>query len=117
MEPFYTQHQHGPTTAIDFQTESLMNGQELERIAKSLYRLIDEEHRARLLLDFTKVRYLSSQAIGMLLALNKKLAQTPGASLALCGVGPQLMELLKITRLHRVFTIYPSQKEALGKTP
>ena len=40
----------------------------LEQVAQQLYRLIDEEDRRRLVLDFEKVQYLSSQAIGILLA-------------------------------------------------
>jgi anti-anti-sigma regulatory factor len=31
----------------------------------------------------------------------------------LCGVGPKLMELLKITRLDRLLTVKPSQQEAV----
>ena len=104
MEPFFTERQDGTTTIVVFQTESLMNHLELERIGQGLSALVDEGRRHQLLLDFTKVRYLSSQAIGVLLSLHKKIAQVRG-SLVLCGVGPELMDLLRITRLNRMFTI------------
>lgn len=114
MDAFFSQRREGPFTVIDFQTESLMNHADLERIGQALYRLIDEEHHKQVLLDFTRVRFLSSQAIGILLTLNKKLAQVEGGKLVLCGVGPSLMELLKITRLNRVFTIRTDRKDALS---
>ena len=114
MDAFFTQRQEGPFTVVDFQTESLMNQSDLERIGQALYRLIDEEDRKQLLLDFTRVRFLSSQAIGILLTLNKKLGQIEGGKLVLCSVGPQLLELLKITRLNRVLTIRPNRKDALS---
>jgi anti-anti-sigma factor len=59
------------------------------------------------------VQFLSSQAIGIILTMNKKLMPLKSSKLVLCGVGPKLMELLKITRLDRLLTIKPTQREAL----
>ena len=116
MDDYYKVRQSGKHTVVDFQTPSLMNPQELERIGSSLFRMVDEEKRDRVVLDFTKVKYLSSQAIGIILTLNKKLSGGSAGSdnLVLCGVGPQLMQLLKITRLDRILTIKNDQKEAVA---
>jgi anti-sigma B factor antagonist len=100
-------------TIVEFTSASLMDPIELEQIAQQLYKLVDEQDKRRIILDFEKVQYLSSQAIGILLALQKKLAALKKSSLVLCGVGARLMELLRITRLDRVLTIKPSQKEAI----
>ena len=100
-------------TVVEFKTPSLMDPLILEEIGKELYRLVDEEDKRRLILDFEKVQYLSSQAIGIVLTLNKKLAALKNSKFVLCGVGPKLMELLKITRLDRILTIKPSQREAV----
>ena len=51
--------------------------------------------------------------IGMLLGMQKKLAALKNSRLILCGVGPRLLELLKITRLDRMLTVKPSQAEAV----
>jgi anti-sigma B factor antagonist len=100
-------------TVIEFRTASLMDPIVLEQIGQALYKIVDEEDRRRLILDFAQVEYLSSQAIGIILTLNKKLSGLPHNKLVLCGVGPRLMELLKITRLDRLLTVKPSQKEAV----
>ena len=102
-------------SVVEFKTTSLMDPIILEEIGKELYRLVDEEDRRKLLLDFEKVQYLSSQAIGIILTLNKKLTGTSagGQNLVLCGVGPQLMQLLKITRLDRILTVKPTQHEGV----
>ena len=117
MNDFYTMRQAGKHTVIEFQTPSLMNPQDLERVGLQLFRMVDEEKRDRLVLDFGKVKYLSSQAIGIILTLNKKLSGGSAGSdnLVLCGVGPQLMQLLKITRLDRILTIKNTQQEAVAK--
>jgi anti-sigma B factor antagonist len=111
--PHYTTQQIGDYTVIEFRTPSLMDPLVLEDIGKSLYRLVDEEDRRMMILDFERVQYLSSQAIGIILTLNKKLTALPKNSLVLCGVGPKLMELLKITRLDKVLKVTPTQKEAV----
>lgn len=90
-----------------------MDAVDLENIGQCLYRLIDEEDRRKIVLDFEKVTYLSSQAIGIVLNMNKKLRALPHSKLVLCGVGPKLMELVKITRLDKILTIKPSQREAV----
>jgi anti-sigma B factor antagonist len=115
MDDFYSVRQAGKHTVVDFLTPSLMNPQELEKIGASLFKMVDEEKRDRVVLDFSKVKYLSSQAIGIILTLNKKLSggSAGGENLVLCGVGPQLMQLLKITRLDRILTIKDNQKEAV----
>lgn len=112
MSQFNVQ-QIGEHTVVEFTSPSLMDPIELEQVAQQLYQLVDEQDRRKIILDFEKVQYLSSQAIGILLAMQKKLAALKKSNLILCGVGARLMELLRITRLDRVLTIKPSQKEAI----
>ncbi len=109
----FSVQQIAQTTVVEFTTASLMDPLELEKAAAALYRLIDDEDRRKIVLDFEKVQYLSSQAIGILLAMQRKLAALPDSRMVLCGVGPRLLELLRITRLDRVLAIKPSQKEAV----
>jgi len=111
--PHFTVQKVEKFTVVEFRTPSLMDPVQLEQIGQSLYRLVDEEDRRRIVLDFEKVTYLSSQAIGIVLQMNKKLGALKNSKLVLCGVGGRLMELVKITRLDKVLTIKPSQREAV----
>jgi len=112
MSSFNVQ-QIGDSTVVEFTSPSLMDPIELEQISQQLFKLVDEQDRRRMVLDFEKVQYLSSQAIGMLLGMQKRLASLKKSNLVLCGVGARLMELLRITRLDRVLSVKPSQKEAV----
>ena len=114
MNEIFQRHQVGPFTVIEFVTPSLMDPVVLEGTAQSLYKIIDEEDQRKFVLDFGKVQYLSSQAIGIVLAMHKKLNSVPGSKLVLCSVGPKFMDLLKLTRLDRLLTIRADQKEAMG---
>jgi anti-sigma B factor antagonist len=115
MDDIYKLREYGERAVVAFQTSSLMNAADMERLRADLIRLVDQEKRTHLILDFRRVQFVTSQMIGILLTLNKKLAAIPGATpLVLCGVGPQVLELLKISRLDRILTIKDSRKEALG---
>jgi len=113
MNPHFTVHPFPKYSVVEIHTPSLMDPIQLEEIGKELYRLVDDEDRRKLVLDFEKVQYLSSQAIGIILTLQKKLGPLKNSKMVLCGVGPKLMELLKITRLDRILTIKPTQHEAV----
>ena len=101
-------------TVVEFRTASLMDPILLENISQAIYELIDAQDKRRIILDFEQVEYLSSQAIGIVLAMHKKLNSLKNSRLVLCSVGPKLMELIKLTRLDRLLTIKPSQKEAVA---
>jgi len=116
QQPFFNERTDGQFTIVEFATESLMNPLELETIGQSLYQLVDRVQPDNLLLDFKRVKYLSSQAVGIILTLNKKVSQKKGAALILCGVGPSLLQLLKITRLDKILTIKPTQADVLQPT-
>ena len=100
-------------TVVEFRTPSLMDPVQLEQVGQALYRLVDAEDRRLIILDFANVQYISSQAIGIVLTMNKKLSSLKRSKLVLCGVGAKLMELLKITRLDRILTIKATQREAV----
>lgn len=117
MEGVYKLRRSGTHTVVQFQTPTLMNAQDMDRVSAALFRFVDDDKPSSLILDFTKVQFLSSQAVGFLIQLNKKLNGTGagGDRFILCGVGPQLMQLLKITRLERILNIKPTLREALGR--
>ena len=100
-------------TVVEFKTSSLMDPVDLQNIGDALYRIVDEEDKRLVIMDFEQVQYISSQAIGIILTMNKKLGSLKGSKLILCGIGPRLLELLKITRLDKILTIKATQKEAI----
>jgi anti-sigma B factor antagonist len=110
----FTVQQVKDYTVVEFKINSLMDAIELDHIAQSLYRLVDEEDRRRIILDFEKVQYLSSQAIGIIMAMRKKLGALSNSKLILVGVGERLMQLIKIVGLDKALTIKATQKEAIN---
>ncbi len=73
---------------------------------------IDRQHR-HLLLDFAGVSYISSGGLRVLLATAKKL-KNPGDRFALCSLSPEVMKILKLAGFTSIFSIHPSEGEALA---
>ena len=76
--------------------EDLMEG-ELEGLA-------EESRGGHLLLDFSKVEYLNSDDLGVLINLHKKM-QRFGGRLTLVNLNAQVYEVFAVTRLHTFLTI------------
>jgi anti-sigma B factor antagonist len=113
MESDFIVSQIDRSTIVEFRIASLMDPVQLETIGSRLYKLIDEEDHRHLILDFSNVQYLSSQAIGIVMSIYKKVSALKRGNLILCGINDKLAELLRITRLDKVLTVKASQKEAL----
>jgi anti-sigma B factor antagonist len=98
---------------VEIVTPSLQDQAELAALGADLYRLVDEQDNRRLVVDFGQVKFISSQAIGILAQLHKKTAALKGGLLILCNLSPTMLGLLKIVRLDKVIAITPTQEEAL----
>ena len=83
-------------------------------VGRELHRLIEEEGHTRLVVNFAGVRYLSSEVLGILAGLQRKVDPVRG-SIVLCGMDQLLRDMLRITHLDRVFHVCGDEAEALGR--
>ncbi|KKL57020.1 hypothetical protein LCGC14_2239560, partial [marine sediment metagenome] len=74
---------------------------------------VDEQAQRKLLLDFSRVKFLSSAMLGVLISLQKRSAGIKGR-VVICGLRPELHKVFKITRLDKLFDFYDNETEALG---
>jgi anti-sigma B factor antagonist len=63
--------------------------------------------------DFASVDHLSSAALGMLINVNNRVKQRNG-QLRLTNIKPQIFEVFVITKLNKLFRIYPTRTEAMA---
>ncbi len=68
--------------------------------------------RPRLVFDFTAVRHLDSAGVELLLQCMEEAMKRNG-DLKLAAVSPQLAVILEMTRVDRLFEIFPSSTEAV----
>ena len=98
---------------VEFTNNRIIDEANIAEIERSLAVLIDEQANPRLLLDFANVDFLSSAALGKLITANNLIRQKNG-QLRLCNIKPQIYEVFVITKLNKLFRIFPTRDEALA---
>ena len=68
----------------------------------------------RLVVDMTDVTFVASSGIGMLVKLHQG-AKAAGGKLVVCGLNDQLAELMRMTRMDRLFAIVADRTKAMKK--
>lgn len=99
-------------TVAKFTDKKILDEGNIQLIGNQLFSLVDEDRRQKIVLDFTNVEYLSSAALGKLITMDKKVKSISG-KLRLCNIRSDILEVFKITRLDKLFTIKENQEKAL----
>jgi anti-sigma B factor antagonist len=98
---------------VEFTSSRILDEANIAEIGNTLAALIDEADHPKLLLDFSNVDHLSSAALGELIKANNRLRER-GGQLRLANIKPQILEVFVITKLNKLFRIFPSRAEALA---
>jgi anti-sigma B factor antagonist len=104
---------HKDIRIVEFTNNRILDEANIAEIGNTLGAMIEEVDNPKLLLDFATVDHLSSAALGMLINANNKIRERNG-QLRLAGIKPQIMEVFVITKLNKLFRIFPARAEALA---
>lgn len=99
-------------SVVEFTDRKILEELAIDEIGDELSKIASGGADAKILLNFKNVEHLSSAALGMLITLNRQVAEQNG-SLKLSDISPQIFEVFKITRLNKLFDIYDTADEAL----
>jgi anti-anti-sigma factor len=101
-------------TIVTFTDEKILEEKDVRELEQALASLIEQAEGIKLVLDFSKVRFMSSAVLGLLIKVSKRVYQHNGR-LALCAIGPRIYEIFKITRLTKIFDIYKDAEAAASR--
>lgn len=102
----------GDALVVTFQNAQILDSLVIETIGQELYALTDQRACRKIVLDFSNVRFLSSQMLGVLMSLQKKSVAIKGR-LLLCALQPDLQKVFHIVKLERVLPIVADRQTAL----
>jgi anti-sigma B factor antagonist len=86
-------------------------GEESNSLRERVKALI-AEGKKKIVLNMAEVKYIDSAGLGILVAAHVS-AKTQGAALHLSNLGHKFHDVLQLTRLLTVFSVYDSQAEAI----
>ena len=99
-------------TVVSFNEISMGAAVEIETLSKRMARLIESDKPMKMVVDFEKVKFFSSQTLGLLLDVRKRLQAYDG-EIVISGINPQLHRVFKITNLDKIFDFYPDVESAV----
>ena len=104
--------QVGDVTVVNFLTSQVLDEFNVQQLGQELNDLVDKQNMIRLVINFSKIKFLSSAVLGKMISLNKKVAAQKG-HMAFCNINPDIMQVFKITRLDKLIAIYDDEDEAV----
>ena len=102
----------GNVTIVSFGSETITGLSGLEQINERLRSLIADDQPAKIVVDFDGVKFFSSQVLGLLVDVWRRLSDYGGIML-ISGINPQLNRVFKITNLDKIFEFYPDRASAV----
>ena len=102
----------GDVTIVSFGLETITGLSGLEQINERLRALIADDQPGKIVVDFDGVKFFSSQVLGLLVDVWRKLSDYGGIML-ISGINPQLNRVFKITNLDKIFEFYPNRASAV----
>nr|WP_320048257.1 STAS domain-containing protein [uncultured Desulfuromonas sp.] len=103
------EHDHVITLTLKEERLDAHNSSELKAQLLTLF----EEGKVNIVIDLSPVRFIDSSGLGALVSGFKNASSREGG-LKLCGLQSQVKSMFELTRLHRVFEIFPGTDEALA---
>src|SRR4029078_11672791 len=81
--------QKGEVTVVRFVDRKILDEANIQELGSELFKLVEQEKRKNLLLNFSNVEFLSSAALGKLITLDKKVKANAGR-LKLSNIRPEI---------------------------
>jgi len=103
----------GDYTIIGFLDADILDQINIHEMGREMYAVVESSPAIKLIVDFEGVQFLSSSALGKLIALNRKVGEVAG-TLKMCRIQPEIMEVFRITKLDTIFDIYPDIDAAMA---
>ena len=98
----------GRVAVVAFKATSISNAEGITAAAEQIKRFIEENHPNRIVFDFERVKFFSSQVLGLLLDIRAKL-ETYNGEVVISAIEPQLHRVFKITNLDKIFRSLQAQ--------
>ena len=102
----------GDVTVISFDGALLCDADGIEAAGDKIKEMTLTEHPKKVVVDFCGVKFFSSQVLGVLLELWRRVEGFQG-KVVIIGINPQLYRVFKITNLDKLFDFFDDKKSAV----
>lgn len=97
---------------VTFTAAAISDINKIAVISDKVSEFVESNHPAKLVFDFSIVKFFCSQVLGLLLQTRAKLEEYNG-EVVLSAINPQLYRVFKITNLDKIFRFFPDRDSAV----
>ena len=97
---------------VAFKATSISDVEGIDTASKQIKEFIQENHPSGIVFDFERVKFFSSQVLGLLLSIRDEL-QTSNGEVVISAINPRLHRVFKITNLDKVFRFFQDRETAI----
>ena len=110
-----TMHERmGDIGIVRFETAQVLEEMNVQQLGDELRELVEKHYLVKLIINFERVKFLSSAVLGKLISLNKRVANEKGR-LGLCNINDDVRQVFKITRLDKIIPIFETEGQAVSR--
>jgi anti-anti-sigma factor len=95
-------------TIVTFEDQTILEDQQIRKLERALMPVIRDNQDKRLVLNFAKVKFMSSAFLGLLVKVHKRVIEA-GGHLQLFNLDPKIQKVFEITQLVKIFDIVRSE--------
>jgi anti-anti-sigma factor len=95
-------------TIVTFEEENILEDQQIRKLERALLPVVRDSQQKKLVLNFIKVKFMSSAFLGLLVKVHKRVIEA-GGSLQLYNLDPKIQKVFEITQLVKIFDIVKSE--------
>lgn len=98
---------------VAFMSASVTDVEVIAAAGEQIKKFIEENNPNKVIFDFKRVKFFSSQVLGLLLDIRAKLGTCNG-EVIISAIDPLLHRVFRITNLDKVFKFFPDEKSAIS---
>ena len=102
----------GNAAVVAFEATSISDVEGITAVAEQIREFIEKNHPEKIIFDFGKVKFFSSQVLGVLLENRARLEEYNG-EVVISAINPQLYRVFRITNLDKIFRFFPDKEAAV----
>ena len=111
---YFTLEEQGDVLVVSFKSRLLNDEENIEQLGQELFSLVEQSSWLKLVLDLSKVDYLTSSVLGKLITLHRKLHRSQG-KMVLIGLTEGVDAILRTSKLLTYFAIADSRDAAIAQ--
>jgi anti-anti-sigma factor len=102
----------GDAVVASFNATSISGTEGIQSAGRAIRDFVGENRPRKVVFDFERVKFFSSQVLGLLVEVRAKLQEYDGV-VVISGINPQLHRVFRITNLDKLFRFFPDRNSAV----